>query len=88
MSRSSDPAWIQAGSGAPPRLRWSFRTEAELVGLALAREAGVTFAADASGGVYTIDRTGQLLSVSRSFNDVTQIVCGDTDSNCPVRSIV
>jgi outer membrane protein assembly factor BamB len=57
--------WISQGSGRPPRLTWSFVTEAPLVALRYATESGATLAADEVGGLYHLDRNGKLVGLTR-----------------------
>ncbi len=70
--------WLRSGEGRRPRLSWSFATDAPLVGLRLARETGEVLAADSSGGLYHIDRTGKLANVTRGPSPIRSIVWSDT----------
>ena len=67
------PAWLKTGHGRAPRLCWQFAAEAPLAGLDVASETGAAFLADESGGLYRIERSGQLGSVSRGFHDLRRL---------------
>ncbi len=75
---SAAPDWISAGEGATPRLKWTFSTEAPLVGLRLARESGEVLAADAAGGLYLLNRKGRISGLSRGPSPIRAIAWGDT----------
>jgi hypothetical protein len=60
-----EPDWLTSGKGERPRRRWSFTADAPLVCLELARESGEVLAADTSGGLYLLDRRGQIAALSR-----------------------
>jgi hypothetical protein len=72
-----DSDWLNEGEGKRPRLSWSLSTDAPLVGLRLARESGDVLAADASGGLYHIDRTGKLANVTRGPSPIRAIAWSD-----------
>lgn len=75
---TAHPEWLKNGTGLAPRVAWSFGTDAELLGLEMARETGEVFAVDASGGVYRMNRAGQIQSVSRGLHKVRFIRWCDT----------
>lgn len=74
------PSWLSEGEGIPPTLRWSFATEAPLVSLDMGRESGEVLAADETGGLYRIDRRGQLLTLSRGLRGVRSVAWSDTNA--------
>lgn len=76
----SDPLWLRDGQGNPPKLRWSFTTEAPLVAIDLGRESGEVLAADDAGGLYRISRRGELLKSSHSLRNVRAVAWSDTNS--------
>ena len=78
MSESAKPEWLSAGQGRMPRPRWSFSTEARLVSIELARETGAVLAADETGGLYLLNRSGQLATLTRGFQHVAGIALCDT----------
>ena len=63
MTESAKPEWLTAGQGRTPQPRWSFSTEARLVSIELARETGEVLAADETGGLYLLNRSGQLATL-------------------------
>ena len=73
-----EPDWLSEGQGIPPKVRWAFATEAPLVALDMGRESGEVVAADATGGLYRLDRRGQLLTVSRGLKGVRNLAWSDT----------
>ena len=78
MTDDTESAWLAAGQGAAPHLRWSFTTEAPLVDVRHVRETGETVAADKSGGLYLLDRRGTLQTVSRAFHGIVRIAWSDS----------
>ena len=74
------PSWLQEGQGIPPTLRWAFSTEAPLVALDMGRESGEVLAADETGGLYRLDRRGQLLTVSRGLRGVRAVAWSDSNA--------
>ncbi len=75
----SDPdAWLYSGRGAAPALRWSFTADAPLTDLRLARETGEVIAADASGGMYLIDRRGRVASLIRTRHAIQRVAWADS----------
>ncbi len=75
-----DGEWLKQGEGRRPRLSWSLSTEAPLVALQLARETGEVLAADASGGLYHIDRSGKLANITRGPSPIRALAWSDTGS--------
>lgn len=89
MSRTSAD-WLRNGTGLAPRIAWAFSTDAELVCLTPAREAGDLYAVDDSGGLYHLNRAGRIETLSRGLKDarllrwsdrgdVGIVVCGDDE---------
>ena len=72
------PDWLTSGKGVRPQPSWSFTMDAPLIALELARETGEAFAADASGGLYLLDRRGRVVSVTRGLTDVRQLAWSDS----------
>lgn len=72
--------WIINGTGQTPELAWSFSTDASLSNLELARESGEVLAADSSGGIYLLDRNGQIVSVTRGQTPIRGLAWSDTGS--------
>lgn len=70
--------WVEAGRGIPPELAWSFSADAPLTSLDFARESGEVAVADDSGGIYLIDRAGQVLFLTRGMQTVEEIVWSDS----------
>jgi hypothetical protein len=66
MSGRSAEEWLHSGRGVLPTLRWSFTVDAPLTDLRLARETGEVLAADASGGLYLLDRRGRVIALTRT----------------------
>ena len=75
---TAHPEWLKQGTGLAPRVAWSFGTDAELAGMEMARESGEIIAFDVSGGVYRLNRQGQIQSVSRGLHKVQFIRWCDT----------
>lgn len=73
----NDPLWLRDGQGIPPTIRWSFETDAPLVALDMGRESGDVLAADDAGGLYRLDRRGQLLTVSRGLKNIRCVAWSD-----------
>lgn len=61
-----------------PRLSWSLATDAPLVALRLGRETGEVLAADASGGLYLIDRQGHIGNLTRGRSPIRSLAWSDT----------
>ena len=76
----SEPKWLRDGQGRPPTLRWVFALEAPLVAMDAGRESGELLAADETGGLYRIDRRGELLTVSRGLRGVRAVAWSDTNA--------
>jgi hypothetical protein len=77
---SSHRSWITNGSGQTPQMAWSFATDAPLSNLELARESGEVLAADSSGGIYLLDRNGQIVSVTRGQTPIRGLAWSDSGS--------
>ena len=77
----SDPDWLSAGQGIRPQRSWSLTTDAPLVSMQLTRETGELLAADSSGGLYLLDRRGQVTSLTRGFQRLHALAWSDT-GNC------
>ena len=72
--------WLFSGQGNRPTLRWSFTTDAPLSDLRLARETGEIIAADDSGGLYLLDRIGQIRALTRTSRELRQLAWADDGS--------
>jgi len=77
---SEIPEWLAAGKGCAPQFTWSFRANAPLECLSLARETGELFVGDASGDLYRLDRTGRTLSVTRGLSQLRALAWCDSGS--------
>ena len=77
---NSEPSWLSEGQGIPPTIRWTFSTDASLVAMEMGRESGEVVAADSAGGLYRLDRRGQLLTLSRGLKGVRALALSDTSS--------
>lgn len=77
---NSDDDWLRSGEGVKPALRWSFVTDAPLNDLRVARETGDVIAADQSGGLYLLDRVGQIRALTRTSHDLRQLAWADDSS--------
>lgn len=77
MSGDSE-SWLYSGRGAAPALRWSFTADAPLTDLKLARETGEVLVADASGGLYLLDRRGRVISLIRTRHAIQRVAWADT----------
>ena len=73
----ADSDWLWTGRGSCPQASWSFTTDAPLVSLQHARETGETLLADASGGMYLLDRGGRVITLSRGFQNVSEVAWSD-----------
>lgn len=76
----NDAEWLRSGQGSKPTLRWSFFTDAPLSDLRLARESGDVIAADDSGGLYLLDRAGQIRALTRTAHELRRIAWADDGS--------
>lgn len=74
----AEPEWLAAGQGERPAMAWSVALDAPLAGLALARESSELLAVDASGGLYLLDRQGQVKTLTRGFKSLTALAWSDT----------
>lgn len=70
------PDWVH-GQGRRPKWHWSFRPDAPLARIALARESGDVFCLDESGHIYRVDRDGSLGSVNRLRDELVEIAWSD-----------
>lgn len=70
--------WIEIGRGLSPELAWVFTADAPLVCLDLARESGEVAVADDSGGIYLIQRSGQVSVLTRALQPLEQLVWSDS----------
>ena len=77
MSDGSTDDWVYSGRGVQPTLRWSFTVDAPLVDVRLARETGEVIAADASGGLYLLDRRGRVQSLTRTRHALQRVAWCD-----------
>ena len=77
MSAGSEE-WLYSGRGVAPTLRWSFTVDAPLTDLRLARETGEVIAADASGGLYLLDRCGRIIALTRTRHAIQRVTWSDT----------
>jgi len=75
-----DDDWLHSGQGLRPTLRWSFSTDAPLADLQLARETGEVVASDASGGLYLLDRGGQIRALIRTAHELRRLAWADDGS--------
>lgn len=76
------PRWLTSRQGIPPKVRWSFSTEAALAAVALARESGHCLAADVAGGLYRLDRTGTLAALTRAWSRLQLLASDDVGRRC------
>ncbi len=76
----SDEDWLKTGEGAKPALRWSFVTDAPLNDLRVARESGDVIAVDQSGGLYLLDRLGQVRALTRTAHELRKVAWADDGS--------
>lgn len=72
------PDWIHRGRGATPNVDWAVATEAPLVAMQMGRETGEVLAADEAGGLYLINRAGNISRISRGPSPIRAIAWGDT----------
>jgi hypothetical protein len=74
--------WLMTtGRGDRPTLRWSFSVDAPLTDVQMSRETGEVVAADASGGLYLIDRRGQVRALTRTRHAVSRLAWSDTGTS-------
>lgn len=76
--KASGADWLKAGNGRVPRLSWSLATDAPLVAMRLGRETGEVLAADQSGGLYLIDRSGKIANLTRGRTPIRSLGWSDT----------
>ena len=69
---------VTTGRGDRPTLRWSFTVDAPLTDLRLSRETGEVLAADESGGLYLLNRRGQIRALTRTRHSVKRLAWSDT----------
>lgn len=75
---NDDPnGWIDTGRGRPPRVAWTFGTDAPLTGFSQSRETGESLVADEANGLVLLDRTGRARSLSRGFHYLSKIAWSD-----------
>lgn len=73
--------WLMTtGRGDRPTLRWSFTVDAPITDFRLARETGDIVAADVSGGLYLIDRRGQVRALTRTRHSIKRLAWADDGS--------
>lgn len=65
--------WLSDGTGRPPSMRWSFVLDAPLQVMDLSAEAGTLLVADQSGGMYLLDRSGKIVSMTRGFQEIRNL---------------
>ena len=70
--------WLHSGRGVLPTLRWSFTADAPITDLRMARETGEVLIADASGGMYLLDRRGRVLALIRTRHEIQRVHWCDT----------
>ncbi|MDP1796644.1 MAG: hypothetical protein Q8K78_04150 [Planctomycetaceae bacterium] len=75
---SGSPDWLMQARGERPVLRWSFSTDARLTDMRYARETGEVLAADESGGLYLLDRRGQVAALTRTGHQFRFVAFADT----------
>ena len=69
---------VTTGRGERPTLRWSFSVDAPLADIGLSRETGEVLASDTSGGLYLLDRSGQVRAMTRTKHSVQRLAWSDT----------
>ena len=74
---SESEAWLYSGRGASPALRWSFTADAPIHDVRLGRESGEALIADASGGLYLLDRRGRVVALIRTRHAIHNVVWSD-----------
>ncbi len=72
------PLWITEGRGLGPSLAWTFHAEGGVTGLALARESGEFWVADASCSLTRLGRRGQIEGLTRLSEPATCLAIADT----------
>ena len=71
---------VTTGRGNRPTLRWSFSVDAPLSDIRMCRESGEVIASDISGGLYFLDRRGQIRALTRTRRSVQRLAWSDTGS--------
>lgn len=74
----SDEHRLKTERGIPPEQRWSFSADAPVLAMSLGRESGELFLADMSGGLYLLNRRGQVTTLTRGFQQLTAIAWSDS----------
>jgi hypothetical protein len=69
---------VTTGRGDRPTLRWTFSIDAPLADLRLSRETGEIVAADIAGGLYLLDRRGQVRALTRTRRSIQRLAWADT----------
>lgn len=77
MSATDDHIWLDAGRGLAPERNWSFTTDAPLSCLVYPRESGHVIAGDESGGIYLLDRLGQVVALTRGSHALQDLAWSD-----------
>jgi hypothetical protein len=77
MTDSDEPR-LETERGVPPEQRWSFAADAPLLSMCLGRESGELFLADTSGGLYLLDRRGQVTTLTRGFQQLGAVAWSDS----------
>lgn len=72
--------WLINGTGQPPRISWTFSTDAPLAWLDYARESREVLAADNSGGIYLIDHRGKVIGLTRGPTPIRGLSWSDNGS--------
>lgn len=65
--------WLSEGTGQPPKMRWSFVLDAPLQVMDLSGEVGTLLVSDQSGGLYLLDRSGKIVSMTRGFQEIRNL---------------
>ena len=76
MTETSE-AWLSSGRGNPPRVAWTFGTDAPIAGFSQSRETGESLVADEANGLYLLDRTGRVVSMNRGFHHLSHVAWSD-----------
>lgn len=78
---STDQNWYATCRGDAPRLAWIHSLNIPLAALAYCRESGQVVAADSRGGMYVIERSGDVGVLARSNDDFRGLAWSD-DGSC------
>lgn len=76
----NDQNWFATSRGEQPRLAWVHSLNAPLAALDFCRESGQVVVADERGGLYLIERSGDLGAVARSSESFRKIAWSDDGS--------